>query len=136
MDDSLFNLLPFVDYLILNEIEAAQFLNTTETLEPEKLIKELNKKIESAKIILTIGEKGSLYSDNKILLRQEAEKVKAVDTTAAGDTYTGFFLAGIFQGQSPEWSMKFATKASAIAVSRNGAAPSIPEREEVLKQLS
>ncbi|OUM61510.1 hypothetical protein PIROE2DRAFT_12462 [Piromyces sp. E2] len=135
MDENLIQLLPNIDYLILNEIEAAQFLDNQNDLDPELMIKELNKKIPSAKIILTIGEKGSLYSDTKVFLKQEAEKVHAVDTTAAGDTFTGFFLSGIFSGQSPEWSMKFATKASAIAVTRHGAAPSIPEREEVLKQL-
>jgi len=135
MDKNLIHLLPSVDYLILNEIEAAQFLDIKDNSDPEIMIKELNKKIPLAKIILTIGEKGSLYSDAQVFVRQEAEKVHAVDTTAAGDTFTGFFLSGMFKGQSPEWSMKFATKASAIAVTRPGAAPSIPERDEVLKQL-
>ncbi|ORX42543.1 Ribokinase-like protein [Piromyces finnis] len=135
MDDNLIHLLPNVDYLILNEIEAAQFLDAKCNSDPEIMIKELNKKIPLAKIILTIGEKGSFYSDSKTFIKQEAEKVQAIDTTAAGDTFTGYFLSGIFNGQSPEWSMKFATKASSIAVTRHGAAPSIPEREEVLKQL-
>jgi len=135
MDDSLFQLLPFTDYLILNEIEAAQFLKTDSNNDPETMLKELRKKIPSTKIVLTIGKEGSLYAFQETLLRQEAEKVTAVDTTAAGDTYTGYFLAGILNGETPEWSMKFATKASAISVTRNGAAPSIPEREEVLKQL-
>ncbi|KAG4102768.1 ribokinase [Neocallimastix lanati (nom. inval.)] len=135
MDENLNKLLPFVDYLILNEVEAAQFLNIKEIEDPEKMAKDLNKKIPSAKIVLTIGEKGSLYSDGEKILHQEAMKVQAIDTTAAGDTYTGYFLAGIFNGNLPEWSMNYATKASAISVTRHGAAPSIPESKEVLEQL-
>lgn len=135
MDKSLVQLLPFVDYLILNEIEAAQFLDTKENDNPEKMAKDLNKKVPSTKIILTIGEKGSLYSNGDTFIHQEAKKVQAVDTTAAGDTYTGYFLAGIFKGKSPEWSMNYATIASAISVTRNGAAPSIPESKEVMEQL-
>ena len=55
----------------------------------------------------------------------------AVDTTAAGDTYTGYFLASVLQGKSIEESIKTASAASAIAVTRKGAVPSIPERKEV-----
>jgi len=135
MDDTLLQLLTFTDYLILNEIEAAQFLKANSNEDPIKMIKELSKKIPSTKIVLTIGKEGSLYAYEETLLKQDAEKVIAVDTTAAGDTYTGYFLAGILSGETPEWSMKFATKASAISVTRNGAAPSIPERQEVLKLL-
>ena len=88
-----------------------------------------------AKIILTLGTQGAVYSDKNISFHQPAEKVHAVDTTAAGDTFTGFFLAGIFEGKTPQWAMKFAANASAIAVTRHGAAPSIPTKEEVLAKL-
>ena len=137
MHENLFQLLPYVDYLILNEIEASQFLNLKENeiQDPAQMAKNLNLKIPKTKIILTMGENGSLYFDGKELVRQEAEKVDVVDTTAAGDTYTGYFLAGILKGESLEWSMKLATKASAISVTRHGAAPSIPKLDEVLKQL-
>ena len=59
-----------------------------------------------------------------------------MDTTAAGDTYTGFFLAGVLSGQSVEWAMRYASAAAAIAVTRPGAAPSIPSREEVLSYMN
>ncbi|MCI9331242.1 MAG: hypothetical protein HFG05_03605 [Oscillibacter sp.] len=65
-------------------------------------------------------------------MRQAAIPVRAVDTTAARDTYTGFFLSGVLGGRSVTWAMEYASTAAAIAVTRLGAAPSIPLREEVL----
>ena len=59
------------------------------------------------------------------------EKVQAVDTTAAGDTYSSYFLAGLCSGSSVEDSMRLATKAAGIAVQRKGAAASIPEIKEL-----
>ena len=58
-----------------------------------------------------------------------------MDTTAAGDTYTGFFLAGVLGGREAEWAMRYAATAAAIAVTRPGAAPSIPSRQEVLAEM-
>jgi ribokinase len=54
-----------------------------------------------------------------------------VDTTAAGDTFTGFFFTTLFEGAAPEKALLLATAASSIAVSRAGAAVSIPTRAEV-----
>ena len=85
--------------------------------------------------MLTLGSQGSLFADGTRLVRQAAVPVRAVDTTAAGDTYTGFFLAGVLSGRSVEWSMKYASSAAAIAVTRPGAAPSIPSRAEVLAEM-
>lgn len=65
------------------------------------------------------------------MLIQNAYPVKVVDTTAAGDTFTGFFISGLIQGYSTQKAADQAAKASAIAVSRPGAAPFIPERKEV-----
>ena len=64
-------------------------------------------------------------------IHQPIVKVPVVDTTAAGDTFTGFFIGSIAKGLSPKEAMQIAAKASAIAVSRQGAAPSIPELKEV-----
>ena len=67
---------------------------------------------------------------NKIYGKGE-NKVKAVDTTAAGDTFTGFFVSAISKGKSPKEALDLASRASAIAVSRPGAAPSVPTLDEV-----
>ena len=72
-----------------------------------------------------------MYADGKDRFSVPACRVKAVDTTAAGDTFTGYFLAGLLRGDTPRCAMETAAKAAAIAVTRPGAAPSIPRREEV-----
>lgn len=136
MDSKIIPVFNNADYILLNEIEAGQFLNQDiSSMTPEEIAGGLCEKLPDSKIVLTLGVNGSIYRDKNIICRQEAIKVKAVDTTAAGDTFTGFFLSGIFEGQSPEWAMKFAANASAIAVTRPGAAPSIPSRNEVLAKL-
>ena len=136
MEENILPIFKYADYLLLNEVEAGQFLNKDISNEtPEKIAGMLREKLPEAKIVLTLGTQGAVYSDGKISFHQPAVRVKAVDTTAAGDTFTGFLLAGIFGGETPQWSMNFATNASAIAVTRHGAAPSIPTKEEVLEKL-
>lgn len=136
MEDGIIPVFNYADYILLNEVEAGQFLKQDITsLNPEEIAGKLLSELPNAKIVLTLGTNGSVYADKNGMFRQEAVKVNAVDTTAAGDTFTGFFLSGIFSGQTPEWSMRFAAHASAIAVTRPGAAPSVPEREEVLAKM-
>ena len=136
MEEKIIPVFKHADYILLNEVEAGQFLNQDiASMSPEDIAKRLLNELPDSKIVLTLGTNGSVYADKNIMFRQSAIKVNAVDTTAAGDTFTGFFLSGIFGGQSPEWSMKFASHASAIAVTRPGAAPSVPSREEVLARI-
>ena len=134
MNESIFQLpLEFVHYFILNEIEAAQILKLdVVTVEnAEKIVRELHQRYPQSKIVLTLGAEGSLYFDGELLLRQNAYKAKVVDTTAAGDTFTGYFVAGILNGDSVKTAMERATHAAAIAISRLGAAPSIPYAKEL-----
>ena len=136
MEDGLLPLLPLANYLLLNEIEAAQLLQGLGKPVPEAgedLAAALA--LPSTAVVLTLGYQGSLFADVTRLARQSAVPDRAVDTTAAGDTYTGFFLAGVLSGRSVEWSMKYASSAAAIAVTRPGAAPSIPSRAEVLAEM-
>ena len=135
MHSTLLPLLPQVDYLILNEVEAAQFLQLEQAGDPEFMAKELIRQFPNVTIILTVGKDGSIYAEGDQLIRQGAFSVKAVDTTAAGDTFTGFLLAGLLNGGDPAEAMKYASAASAISVTRLGAAPSIPEKAEVLRFL-
>ena len=117
-----------VEYLILNEIEAADILGASDTSEDE-LIEKLTKRFPGMKIVLTLGEKGSVYVDKTQKIRQEIYKADVVDTTAAGDTFTGYFIAGIVAG-----ALKQAAKAASITVSRKGASPSIPFAKEVCER--
>lgn len=139
MEEGLLPLLPCADWLLLNEIEAAQLLGGLGKPVPEAgeaLAEALAAALPaSAAVVLTLGAQGSLCVRGGRLIKQAAVPVRAVDTTAAGDTYTGFFLAGALSGQSVEQAMAYASTAAAIAVTRPGAAPSIPSREEVLAEL-
>ena len=82
-------------------------------------------------MVLTLGGPGSGYAKGGKRVRQPIYRVPVVDTTAAGDTFTGYFMRGMLDGLSPKKSLTLAAKAAAIAVSRPGAAPSIPLYAEV-----
>lgn len=127
--------LQYVDYFVLNEVEAAQILGLENISEKdgEKIVRELHDAYPRAKIVLTLGAEGSIYFDGEKLYRQRAYKTEVVDTTAAGDTFSGFFIAGILRGDTVEQAMDTAARAAGIAISRPGAAPSIPKIEEVLE---
>lgn len=127
--------LQYVDYFVLNEVEAAQILGLENISEKdgEKIVRELHHAYPRAKIVLTLGAEGSIYFDGEKLYRQRAYKTEVVDTTAAGDTFSGFFIAGILRGDTLEQAMDTAARAAGIAISRPGAAPSIPKIEEVLE---
>ena len=113
----------------VNEIEGFQI---TGEKEPEKILAKIRELYPKAAIVLTLGGDGSVYQDETGIYRQGIYKVKAVDTTAAGDTFTGYFISSIINGMPVQEGLRLAAKASAIAVSRPGATASIPLREEVL----
>ena len=117
-----------IHIFLMNEIEGEQI---TGKKNPDEILVEMQKKYPKAKVLLTLGKDGALYGDEKGTLKQEIVKVKAVDTTAAGDTFTGFFLAGFLAGKEMKTVLEMATRASALAVTREGAAQSIPSIDEV-----
>ncbi len=121
-----------VTILLLNEIEGEQITGENA---PEKILDKLNVFYPDMKVVLTLGGKGSVYQEKEKRCKQEIFPVKPVDTTAAGDTFTGYFIASVLEGMSVESGMEMAAKAASIAVSRKGAAASIPYREEVEKKL-
>ncbi len=125
--------LDVINYFILNEVEAAQILGKEDKGEEswEQIADDLLKKFPQATIVLTMGSEGSVFKNQKETVCQSIYKVQAVDTTAAGDTFSGYFIGGILGGLSAKDAMDQASKASAIAVTRKGAAPSIPLLAEV-----
>ena len=125
--------LDVINYFILNEVEAAQILGKEDKGEEswEQIADDLLKKFPQAAIVLTMGSEGSVFKNQKETVCQSIYKVQAVDTTAAGDTFSGYFIGGILGGLSAKEAMDQASKASAIAVTRKGAAPSIPVLAEV-----
>ncbi len=124
--------LGYISCLILNEVEAKGFSGEEET---EKILAFFRKKYPHLKIMLTLGKDGCVYADETQQVYHPAFSVQAVDTTAAGDTFTGYFVTGLAYAMRTEDILKMATAASAISVTRNGAAPSVPSMAEVLAFL-
>ena len=121
-----------VDILILNEIEGAALSGEND---PARIPAALRARYPRARVMLTLGGDGCVYEDDTQTVRQGIFPVTAVDTTAAGDTFCGYFLAWLAQGEPVAQALRAASAAAALAVSRPGAAPSIPQREEVLDFL-
>lgn len=121
-----------VDWLIINEIEGAAIAGVTEI---DEIIPTLSKKYEDMNIILTLGEEGSRAFIGGRTYVQSAFKAKAVDTTAAGDTFLGYVVAGLAEGRPIPEILRTASAASAIAVSIMGAAGSIPTYDQVMDYL-
>ncbi len=125
-------LLSYVDFLILNETEGMQI---TGKESQDEILAVLRERYPHMKIILTLGSRGSLYEDGTTRASHGIFKVEPVDTTAAGDTFTGYFFSSLLGGSTPAKALRVASAASALAVSRMGAAPSIPTMNEVEKFL-
>ncbi|MED3791372.1 ribokinase [Niallia alba] len=121
-----------IDYLILNEIEAKAI--TGENMN-DKIFQRLLSLNKQLKIVLTLGTEGVIYKDSVQEHRQPSYKVDAVDTTAAGDTFLGYFLSQISQHTDIKKSLQIAAKAASIAVTRKGAASSIPTWQEVIETI-
>ena len=84
--------------------------------------------------IVTLGSQGSVYDDGEDVFYEPARKVQAVDSTAAGDTFTAAVVVSLLEGKAMQEAISFATVASSITVTRVGAQTSIPSREEVENQ--
>lgn len=118
--------------LFVNEVEAAQLTSQAQDTEPAVLADLLTARYPNTDFVLTLGKRGALYASGKeTRIFVPAADVTPVDTTSAGDTFTGFYLASILRGYCPEDAMRYASKGAGIAVSRPGAAQSIPTAEEV-----
>lgn len=127
-----------LDWIIINEVEAQHLME--EFLYQEDVVVAENPKLfwEAAhdkwpdlKIVLTLGPHGAWAFTPREEVFQPSFKVTPVDTTAAGDTFLGYFFASLMQDKPLTECMRLATKASSIAVCRQGAASSIPLKSEV-----
>ncbi len=124
---SIKNLLPYVDIIVANESET-KVITGVDVCNIQKAF-EIYKTMGVNEIVITLGKKGSI---NQTLEKVEAHHVDVMDTTAAGDTYLGALSCALNNGKSLVESMKWASLASAIAVTRLGAQKSIPTYEEVI----
>ena len=119
-----------VALFVVNLTEGAA-LAEVENAAPELIVDRLQARFPLASILLTLGGDGSLYAQGENRIKTPAQAVEAVDTTAAGDTFTGYFLAELLAGESVEQSLALASRAAALTVTRPGAADSIPRRGEL-----
>ncbi|MGB1265225.1 MAG: ribokinase [Nereida ignava] len=120
--DAIMALDGLIDILVLNEVEAGQLQDAT-----GKDVSELG----IAQVLITKGADGVTVYDNGTRLDVPAVKVDAVDTTGAGDTFTGYFAAGLDRGFGLEQSLNLAVQAAAIMVTRHGTADVIPDLKDV-----
>ena len=131
--DKTINSLPLelVDIFILNEIEAEEICGVCDT---DQALEIFRRRFPTGSFLLTLGEKGAVYQQHgqNDALRHGAYQVDVVDTTAAGDTFTGYFIASLAAGKTAKEALQLASMAAAIAVSRPGASPSVPYLAEVM----
>ncbi len=113
-----------IDYLVVNETEF-EVLSGFPYVNDDSLV-EAMKKLKVKNILLTLGKNGSKFYDGNEIVFVEAKVVKAVDTTAAGDSFIGGFLCYMAQGKSIKESMEFATKVASYTVTNYGAQNSLP----------
>jgi ribokinase len=125
--------LPLIDYLIPNELEAATLTGLPVGSPEEAATAAAVLRAAGARnVLVTLGPRGVQAAlEGAAPALYDAPKVKAVDTTAAGDTFIGGFAAQLAQGASVDAAIRFAQRAAALSVTRAGAQPSIPTRAEV-----
>jgi len=115
------------DIVIVNETELATYGKTGNLdCDIDKLLA-----LGPAGVLVTLGERGSIYKGKEGEFAQKAYPVEAVDTVGAGDTYVGYFISALMNGSSVPEAMDIASKASAIAVTRKGSIEAIPFGDEL-----
>jgi ribokinase len=128
------SLLGEVDILTPNESEALALLGRApERVEPEQAqgLAEQLLKLGPKAVVMKLGDRGSLYWNGHTAIRQEAFKVVAVDSTAAGDTFNGALAIALARNPDVAQALRFASAAAAISVTRVGAQASIPDLREI-----
>ena len=117
-----------VDYLLLNETEGKQLTGHDA---PADILNAIRATYPGLKVVLTLGKDGCVYDDGTQRLSHGIYPVKAVDTTAAGDTFTAAMTLEHLRSGNIKEAIKFGAAAAAISVSRKGASASVPSLDEV-----
>lgn len=125
--------LHLVHTLLVNEIEGAVLAGSDD---PGRIVDVLIAQGYGKEVVLTLGKRGVLYGDGTRKFRYKIFSVPVIDSTGAGDTFTGFYLAGLARGLDTDTCLLYATAAAAICVTRSGAAASIPNWDETAAFLN
>lgn len=119
-------ILPFIDILVLNEIEARQLADALGVTAAH---------LPVAEVLVTKGARGAEFRSGGQEISVPAFAVEPVDTTGAGDTYLGFFIAGLDASMDAKGAMTFAAAAAALQVTRQGTTEAIPSLKDVKEFL-
>jgi len=125
--------LELVDLVCLNETELASLTGCSDI---ETAARALRQPSPQTEILLTLGDRGARLLAEGQDLHEPALAVQAVDTTAAGDTFLGYYLADRIAGSSRPEALRTATRAAARCITRSGAQESIPRRAEVVADFA
>lgn len=118
-----------IDYLFINESEAQKL---TGRFDPEEIIGFLKTNYPDLAIILTLGDAGGVYAKDNDFISFDAYPTELVDSTAAGDTFLGYFVTGLTKGGEISRILNLASLAASLTCSKKGAASAIPSLDEVL----
>ena len=121
-----------VDCFILNQSEAEAIVGYGE---PNEMLKRLRKQFPHSKIVLTLGPRGAIYQDAKQQIFIDAIPTEALDTTGAGDTFIGYFLAEVCRDNNIHGTLELACTAASHCIKKAGAADSIPYRADLQRVL-
>jgi len=121
-----------IDVMTPNETELALLTGTRDIDAGARLLLER----EAKSVVVTLGEEGCLFMDNSGSINIRSFKVKAIDSTAAGDCFNAALAVALCEGKTIEEALSFSNAAGAIAVTRQGAQESLPLRDEVERFLA
>ena len=119
--------------MFINEVEGEML---SKEKEPEKMSEVILTQYPDINVVLTLGSHGIWFANKSQKIFQDIYRVPVVDTTAAGDTFMGYYVASMLIGKTEKEALDFAAYAAALAVSRAGAASSIPDFDEVFSKAS
>jgi ribokinase len=127
--------LDMLDLLIVNLVEGQAVSGTSDT--GVALAEKIADLLPATSVLLTEGKNGSIMIDceNRLRIETGSFDVEVVDETAAGDAFVGYFMAGLVESRELGLLLKEASAAGAVAVSRPGAATSIPQRTDIEAML-
>jgi ribokinase len=124
-------LLPHVDYCIVNETEFSEFTGKRVTSAPTAIYALRSLRVDGRNIVVTLGKSGAVALIHGEILVQKAFPAKPVDTTGAGDCFVGAFVTRLKETGDAKEAMRFAAAAAALSVEREGASASMPKRAEI-----
>ncbi len=125
-----------IDLFAVNEIEGAALAKTALSTDKDAILQAIHEEYPNAAILLTLGKDGACYKGKEGEFYHGIVETDVVDTTAAGDTFLGYFIASLCKEETIEDALKTASYAASITVSRKGAGVSIPYAEEVNKLIA